>query len=167
MNMDEKLDRIEKKLDTLLSLLRANGANAAAAARPRAEGAPPATNRGGEVATDSDLDSPRGDPEVRFIPKRWSGADMKGKRFSECEPEFLDMLADAFDWFANRDDESGAVDKNGNPKSRWGRLDAARARGWANRIRNGGGKKAASSNGHGVDFGGGGGNVGADDDIPF
>src|SRR5262245_48384247 len=97
MEIDEKLDRIEKKLDTLLSLLRANAATNSATTRPRADGAPPSTNgRGGEIASDADLDSARGDPEVRFIPKRWSGADMKGKRFSECEPEFLDMLADAF-----------------------------------------------------------------------
>ena len=69
------------------------------------------------------------------MPKRWTGADYKGRKYSECDADFLEKLAEAFEWFAQRDDESSAVDKNGNPKSRWSRLDAARARGWAARLR--------------------------------
>jgi hypothetical protein len=144
-SVEERLERIERKLDTLLAQLRANnGAGASASV------AMPPASSGHEVATDADLDSPRGNPEVRFVPRRWSGAEHKGKRFSECEPEFLDMLAEAYEWFAQRDDESNAVDKNGNPKSRWSRLDASRARGWAARLRGGGG---ASSAGRASDVG--------------
>jgi hypothetical protein len=134
--IEERLERIERKLDQLLA--RLGGASAASGAGPSSgsvRAASPPASAGGEVASDADLDSARGNPEVRFSPKRWSGADMKGRRYSECEPEFLDMLADALDWFAQRDDESGAVDKNGNPKSKWGRLDASRARGWSRRLR--------------------------------
>ncbi len=136
--IEERLERIERKLDQLLSRMGAStgaGASMGGASAGGARAAAPPASAGGEVASDADLDSARGNPEVRFVPKRWSGADMKGRRYSECEPEFLDMLADALDWFAQRDDESGAVDKNGNPKSKWGRLDASRARGWSRRIR--------------------------------
>ncbi len=185
--LEERLDRIERKLDTLLAAMK-NGAPAAA------RGA----SSGGNTAPmdgDVDIDGPRGDPEVRFMPKRWTGQDFRGQKFSACEPEFLDMLADAFEWFAQRDDESGATDKNGGPKSKWGRLDAARARAWAARLRGDEGGSApaprARSNGGGGGFGGGGGgggstrrnapppaparsngggmsdSFGSDDDIPF
>ena len=171
-NLEDRLDRIERKLDTLLAALKTNGAPRAAAG---GNGAAAPTQD-----IDADIDGPRGDPEVRFMPKRWTGADCKGMKFSACEPEFLDMLADAYEWFAQRDDESNAVDKNGTPKSRWSRLDAARARAWAARLRgnDGGGAsnnarrarpspaapsngRKAPSNGHASsDFG-------DDNDIPF
>lgn len=169
-NIEDRLDRIERKLDTLLAALKTNSAQ-----RPSVNGA------GAPAAAqdiDADIDGPRGDPEVRFMPKRWTGADCKGMKFSACEPDFLDMLADAYEWFAQRDDESGAVDKNGTPKSRWSRLDAARARAWASRLRgnDGGGgarrarpapaapangRKTAPSNGHASS------DYGDDNEIPF
>jgi len=125
-SVEDRLDRIEKKLDMLLA--RQQGGASTGAAQD----------------LDVDIDGPRGDPEVRFMPKRWTGPDRKGQPFSACEPEFLDLLADAYEWFAQRDEESGAVDKNGSPKSRWSRLDAARARAWANRLRgNAGGDSSA------------------------
>jgi hypothetical protein len=130
MDIEDRLERIEKKLDQLLAKL-GNGAGAGAAMRA----APPSSAGEKEVASDADLDSPRGNPEVRFVPKRWSGEDMKGRKYSDTEPEFLEMLADTLEWMAGKDDESGAVDKNGNPKSKWSRLDASRARGWARRMR--------------------------------
>lgn len=125
-DIEDRLDRIERKLDALLAAMKAptNGRAAAATSAPTGASDP-----------DVDIDGPRGDPEVRFMPKRWTGADFKGQKFSSCDPEFLDMLADAYEWFAQRDDESGAVDKNGSPKSKWSRLDAARARAWSNRLR--------------------------------
>lgn len=128
MDIEDRLERIEKKLDQLLAKMAGGGAGVRTAA-------PPSSAGDKEVASDADLDSPRGNPEVRLVPKRWTGEDMKGRRYSEAEPEFLDMLADMLDWMANRNDEQGAVDKNGNPKSKWDRLDASRARGWSRRIR--------------------------------
>jgi hypothetical protein len=120
--IEERLERVEQKLDVLLALLKSSG------------GAPKTnTASGGEI--EADIDGPRGDPEVRFVPRRWNGADFKGQKFSACDPEFLDMLAEAYEWFAQRDDEAGAVDKNGTPKSRWSRLDGARARAWSVRLR--------------------------------
>lgn len=131
-SLEDRLDRIERKLDTLLAALKSNGGGVRAAASNNGTGS---VSGGGDL--DVDIDGPRGDPEVRFMPKRWTGADFKGQKFSACDPDFLDTLAEAFEWFAQRDDEAGAVDKNGGPKSKWGRLDAARARAWANRLRGG------------------------------
>ncbi|MFO0603260.1 MAG: hypothetical protein U0324_08805 [Polyangiales bacterium] len=128
-SIEDRLDRIERKLDALMAAMKGGAANG----RPAAA----AQSNGGGQEIDADIDGPRGDPEVRFVPKRWSGQDYKGQKFSSCEPEFLDMLADAYEWFAQRDDESNAVDKNGTPKSRWSRLDAARARAWSARLRGG------------------------------
>ncbi len=127
-SIEDRLDRIEKKLDALIAAMKSPGAGT---------GARPAASAGAGQDIDADIDGPRGDPEVRFVPKRWSGADYKGQKFSSCEPEFLDTLADAYEWFAQRDDESNAVDKNGTPKSRWSRLDAASARAWSARLRGG------------------------------
>jgi hypothetical protein len=166
VTIDERLDRIEQKLETLLALMRGAGASAPARGAARADTPPAAA--GLEVASDADLDGPRGDPEVRFLPKRWTGADYKGQRFSQCDADFLDMLAETFEWFARRDDETGATDKNGNPKSRWGRLDASRARGWSRRLRGGGGPSVSKSSAPMPSTNGSDRYVAAsDDDIPF
>lgn len=125
-SLEDRLDRIESKLDAVLAAMKSSGGGA------RSAGAG-AGSPGGDI--DADIDGPRGDPEVRFMPKRWTGPDCKGRPFSQCEPEFLDLLADAYEWFAQRDDESNAVDKNGGPKSKWSRLDASRARAWSARLR--------------------------------
>jgi hypothetical protein len=92
---------------------------------------------GAAVADDEDLDSKYGDPEIRFLPRDWHGDDFKGCNFSQAPAELLDLLAKAFDYFADRDEKSGATANNGKPKAQYNRLDAARARGWAARIRSG------------------------------
>jgi hypothetical protein len=105
----QQLTRIESKLDQLL------GARTMPAAAP--------------VASDRDLDGPHGDPTVRFKPRDWNGEDFKGCKYSTCSPEFLDVLADALEYFAA---------KGSDPKKAgYDRKDAARARGWARRIRSG------------------------------
>jgi len=89
------------------------------------------------VASDHDLDSPKGNPPAKKMPRDWSGPDFKGKKLSECPPELLDMLAERQDYFAEQEDLKKEVDAHGGPKSKWSRLDAARMRGWAKRIRAG------------------------------
>lgn len=86
---------------------------------------------GGEVAVDTaDLDSKYGDPLVRAKdPRDWTGEPMKGRNFSQCPPEYLDMLAARFDFFASRESDP--------KKAKYNRLDASRARGWAARKRGG------------------------------
>jgi len=101
-----------------------------APARPQAEAVEH------EVASDADLDGKYGDPEVRRDPKSWGGPSYVGCKFSQCPPEYLDKLAGLFDWQAKQDESKG------DPRAKWKRLDAGRARGWAKR-NNGQGKPAA------------------------
>lgn len=91
----------------------------------------------GGSATDAELDSPYGNPVVRKDPPRWTGQGFVGNPFSRCSPDYLDAMADFQDWKAGKDDAAGAKDRRGKPKSDWARKDAARARGWARRIRAG------------------------------
>ena len=60
---------------------------------------------------------------------------MQGRRFSECPPEYLDLVANRLDYFAGQND--GEPGPEAAKKARWNRLDASRARGWAARIRAG------------------------------
>lgn len=89
------------------------------------------------VAADRDLDSKWGDPELKFNPRDWSGPSFKGRHFSECPPELLDLVAETFDYFAKQADEKHEMTDNGKPVADYKRLDASRARGWAQRMRSG------------------------------
>ncbi len=82
------------------------------------------------IASDRDLDSQYGNPEVKAKdPRDWTGDTMKGYRFSECPVEYLHLVADRLDYFAGREEDP--------KKARYNRLDASRARGWAQRLTNG------------------------------
>ena len=124
---DSQLDRIEAKVDKILAMLGTAG---------RAQASGPAVPA---IAPDHDLDSPYGDPVIRRDPKLWdtSKGSFAGYHYSETTPEYLEVLASSLDWRANKDDEVNAVDTKGRKKSVWNRRDAARARGWAQRLRNG------------------------------
>lgn len=124
---------------TLKAMLAASKANRAATV---AQAIDPA------VASDADLDSQYGDPEVRVSKpiRGYVGESMKGRKFSECPPDYLDALASLFDWAATQ--ESDEKTKGHKLK------DAARARGWARRLRSGWKPAEVATS-----FG--------DDDIPF
>ncbi len=92
---------------------------------------------GRDVAPASDLDSQYGDEVIKFDPRNWSGESCKGKRMSECSIEFLDMLADVYAYFAQKNDDDGAKTDAGKPKSMYDRRSERRARGWAARLRAG------------------------------
>lgn len=94
----------------------------------------------GITASDADMSGKYGDPEVKFEPRGWTGDVMKGRKFSQCPTEFLVMLAGMFDYFAQKNDQTKAVDDKGRPKSTWDRKNAALARGWADRNRRTGAK---------------------------
>lgn len=126
------------------------------------------------IATDHDLDGEHGDPMIKYDPKPkyWSGDSFVGYRFSETSPEYLDATAKYLDacayMFAKDPDEK--KQKSATYKAK----DAARARGWAARLRQGGGSRVhtqPSGGGTGAeDYLGGGeptSSVYADDDIPF
>ncbi len=85
------------------------------------------------AASDSDLDGAHGDPVVKAKdPRDWSGEPMRGRKFSECPPAYLDMVADRAEHFARKNAEAGDEKKAG-----YDRRDARRARGWAARLRSG------------------------------
>jgi len=93
-----------------------------------------AAHRGGGgnalVASDADLDGPHGDPViVAKDPRDWHGEPMKGKRLSQCPEDYLSLLADRYDYFAGKETD--------DKKRGYNLKDAARARGWAARIRSG------------------------------
>lgn len=87
------------------------------------------------IAPDEQLDGKWGDPKVRMVPKQWTGADYKGRRMSECPSDLLVMYADTLEYFATVNEREGNVDAKGEPKAKFDRLDAAKARGWARRNR--------------------------------
>ncbi len=85
----------------------------------------------GQQAPQVDLDGPHGDPVIKAKdPRDWSGEPMRGRRFSECPAAYLDMLADRYDYFAAKPDSE-------EKDRKYARLDGARARGWAARLRAG------------------------------
>src|SRR5262245_6364043 len=103
--------------------------------------------RPAEIASDSDLDSQWGDPEIKQKdPRDWTGPTMKGRRFSQCSSEYLELLAKRLDFFADKAEAEGATTNSGKPVAPYNRRDAARARGWAKRIRDGWAPK--NGNGH-------------------
>lgn len=140
----------EEKIDAIYSMLVELTATKKATARKEAETA---------VADDADLDGKYGDEEIKRMPsaKYWPGEDFTGRRMSETTVQFLEAFAkykNACAW---------ANEKEGNPdKAKYAGYDrksAARARGWAQRLKNGWTAPATSS----------GGDFPADDggDIPF
>lgn len=89
------------------------------------------------VASDRDLDGKYGNPKVTFMPRDWAGPSYKGRLFSECPPDLLDMLAETFEYFASQAEAKDERTDRGKPVAEFKRADAARARGWAQRIRSG------------------------------
>lgn len=89
------------------------------------------------VASDRDLDGRYGNPEVKFMPRDWTGPSFKGCRMSECPADLLDLLAETFEYFASKAEQNNEITDRGKPVADFKRADAARARGWAKRIRAG------------------------------
>lgn len=92
---------------------------------------------GPEVAEDYELDSQYGDPPIKKDPTAnfWKGPSHVGRRLSECSPDYLDAFAKYKDFLAGLDEKKGTEQKR--KYADWGRKDAARARGWARRLRAG------------------------------
>jgi hypothetical protein len=117
--------------DDALALLRSIDASLKVLVAQSRAAAPPA------VASDRDLDSKYGDPVLKFVPRDWRGDDYKGSRYSMCPPELLDLVADTNDYFARQAEAKDERTSSGKPVAPYKRLDAARARGWAARLRSG------------------------------
>lgn len=83
-----------------------------------------------EKVPDRLLDGQYGDPVIKAKdPRDWTGEPMTGKRFSECPPDYLDLLAERYDFFASKEEDA--------KKQAYNLKDAQRARGWAARLRAG------------------------------
>lgn len=115
-----------------------------------------ASGNGKALADDRDLDSQYGNPIVKFDPRDWTGPSMKGRAMSDCDPDFLEMIAETFDYFASQAEEKDEKTNSGKPVAPYKRKDAARARGWAARIRRGKHTPAAVGSSDGWDTGSGG-----------
>jgi hypothetical protein len=89
------------------------------------------------IASDRDLDGKYGDPELKFMPRDWAGPSFKNRHYSECPPELLDLVAESCDYFAAKAEETDDRTTKGKPVAEFRRADAARARGWAKRMRDG------------------------------
>ncbi len=148
-----EFDSIHAKLDAIGARLDSFLARSVSRAAPATNDAAP---RGGDVASDGDLDNEYGDPTVRKDPGKWTGESFAGCRYSDCPPEYLDMLASLLDWMAGKSDEDGKAGKTnakGYPISgKFQRLDAARARGWARRKRAGWQAPAATETSEEIPF---------------
>lgn len=133
--VEELFDRL-RSIDTSMKKLVAIAERRATSNQPKA------------IASDRDLDGKWGNPVVKFNPRDWSGDSMKGARMADCPPEFLELLAETFDYFAGKAEENGEMTSGGKPVAGFKRADAARARGWAKRNRERGVTAApASTNG--------------------
>lgn len=117
--------------DETLALLRSIDASLKQLVRQSAKTAPK------EIADDRDLDSQYGDPVLKFSPRDWTGDSYKDCKFSRCPPDLLDMVANTLDYFAEQAEAKGELTSSGKPVGPYKRKDAARARGWAARIRSG------------------------------
>jgi hypothetical protein len=116
----DRLTSIESTQSAILRMLRAMGG-------------------GVDIADDRELDGKYGDPDVKFDlrSEEWQGASMIGNRFSECPVEWLDALAASKESYAEylRGPKRGAPEDI--KKAGYAEKDAARARGWAKRLRSG------------------------------
>ena len=115
----------EEKIDEILSLVR-----------KLAKGAPPKSSDA-EVADDADLDGKFGNEEIRKMPtaKYWSGEDFTGFTMSNTTADFLDAFAKYKSACAYMNEKSG--DEAKAKYVGYDRRSAARARGWAKRLRDG------------------------------
>lgn len=85
----------------------------------------------GYFASDKDLEGRGRDAKVKFDPKGWRGRSFRGAPMRECSADFLDVYANALSYCAEHP-------KQGKEQyAKYDALDAARARSWARRIRDG------------------------------
>lgn len=131
MSTESLLTEIRDALQQLVAVSKA------APAKPQKP--PPMVAWPGErtVAPDSELDGKYGDPVIKTAPRDWNGPFRSGQAMSESEPELLELVAERCDYFAQKNDRERQVTDQGVPKSKYDRSKAAKARGWAARIRKG------------------------------
>lgn len=121
---------IDEKIDAILATVRNIEKRVAAVTVKQA-----AASSSIPVADDRDLDGQYGNFTIKKDPPRWDGDSFVGCSLSECPAEYLDAVADLKMWQAGKEDAKG--DEAAKRKAAFCRKDAARAAGWAARIRAG------------------------------
>ena len=87
--------------------------------------------RKGSKPMSANIDDPKwGDPEIKYVPKKWDGPSPAGQRMSQCSVRFLDFLAAELTRSAEWKDGNGKAEQ-----AEWDRRDAAKAMAWADRKR--------------------------------
>lgn len=159
---DDALQQIAKDVAAIKSALAAGALAFAAALGATVPASGAGGSKGGEVASDADLDGQYGDPEVRRDPsdRYWRGASYAGVALSACPPDYLDAFAKYKDSCAFMSEKEGSEKKK--KYAEYDRRDAARARGWAARLRSGWRPKGAAPPVTDEDY-----DDGGDDGIPF
>lgn len=78
-----------------------------------------------------DIDDPKwGDPEIKYVPKKWDGPSPAGQRMSGCSVRFLEFLAGELERSAEWKERNGKEEH-----AEWDRRDARKAAAWAARKR--------------------------------
>ena len=119
MTADQERELLAKVRDLHAQLCTSPGASRSAQATPRAVGT-------------SGTSFDRNDPVVKLLPRNWPGEDLRGKRYSECPPNFLGMLAHVLDAFADKAEQDGDPQKLRYAK--WDRENAETARRWREQL---------------------------------
>jgi hypothetical protein len=91
----------------------------------------------GAVASVGDLEGRFGNPKVRRDPKRWAGDSYVGALYSECPSDYLLVLAESLEYFAEKDSKKpdAKMHNNGTFYWRYDMQNAALARGWSSQNR--------------------------------
>lgn len=114
-----KLEELEARITAIEARIAALGSTA------KGPGAKP---------IEANIDDPKwGDPEVRYVSKKWDGPNMVGRRFSGCTIDFLLFHANDLERSAQYKESTG--DEQKIKYAMMDRRDAAKARAWAKRLK--------------------------------
>lgn len=130
---DETLELLKRIAKDVADIKAAMSAGLAASAGALGVKLGASSGTGGAIASDEELDGRYGDPVIRKDPARWRGESFVGCTLSQTTPDYLDAFASFKEWTASKNDEVEAKKKY----AAYDRRDAARARGWAARLRAG------------------------------
>lgn len=133
------LKSIDATMKELLALSKTKRA-----AQPVPKGTPMGDTEWMGAVQNFNFEDKYADPIIKAKdPRDWSGPTMLGRHLSECPPEYLDALAARYDYFVSQSNATNVYGKTPeeiaeiDKKTNYNKLDAAKARAWAARLRSG------------------------------